>query len=69
MKTVAGHACKAVHPNHKLLAQAVQLFAGLGPGPIIATPYLHFAQLQSKSTSEKKTWEKIVSVMESVSLI
>jgi hypothetical protein len=24
------------------------------PGPIIAAPYLHFAQLQSKSTSEKE---------------
>ena len=28
---------------------------GLGTrGPIIATPYLHFGQLQSKSTSEKE---------------
>ena len=25
-----------------------------GPGPIIAAPYLYFAQLQSKSTSEKE---------------
>jgi hypothetical protein len=73
------HACKAVHPNCKLLAQAAQLNrrnpadCGLGtrgPDPIIAAPYLHFAQLQSKSTSEKeKHGKNIVSVMESVLLI
>jgi hypothetical protein len=73
------HACKAVHPNCKLLAQAAPLNrrnpadCGLGtrgPDPIIAAPYLHFAQLQSKSTSEKeKHGKNIVSVMESVLLI
>jgi hypothetical protein len=77
------HACKAVHPNCKLLAQAVLtidiygphpvLIAGLGTrglSSIIAAPYLHFAQLQSKSTSEKeKHGKNIVSVMENVFLI
>jgi hypothetical protein len=80
------HACKAVHPNCKLLGQAVQLNWGnpadhhspcadcvlgtRGPGPIIAASYLHFAQLQPKSTSEKEKHRKnIVSVMESVLLI
>jgi hypothetical protein len=41
-----------------------------GPGPIIAASYLHFAQLQRKSTSKKeKHGKNIVSVMESVLLI
>ena len=69
-KQLQVHACKAVHPNCKLLAQAVQLNrrnradhhspcadCGLGTrgtGVIIAMPCLHFAQLQSKSTSEKE---------------
>jgi hypothetical protein len=59
------HFCKAVHPNCKLLAQAIQLNRrnpadhhspgrARGPGPIIAAPYLHFTQIQSKSTSEKE---------------
>jgi hypothetical protein len=70
------HVWKAVHPNCKLLAQAVQLNrrnpadhhslcpdCGLGtrcrcPDPIIAAPYLHFAQLQSKYKWERKTWKK-----------
>jgi hypothetical protein len=68
------HVCNAVHPNCKLLAQAVQLNRrnpadhhspcadwGLwtrGPDPIIAVPYLHFAQLQSKYKWERKTWKK-----------
>jgi hypothetical protein len=64
------HACKTVHPNCKRLSQAVQLNRGnpadhhspcadcglgtRGPGPIIAASYLHFAQLQPKSTSKKE---------------
>ena len=53
----------ATHPLHA--------DCGLGTqGPIIAAPYLHFAQLQSKIQVRKKNMEKnIVSVMENVLLI
>jgi hypothetical protein len=39
----------ATHPLHADCGLGTR-----GLGPIIAAPYLHFAQLQSKSTSEKE---------------
>jgi hypothetical protein len=64
------HACKAVHPNCKLLALISTRPVGLGTwGPIIAAPYLHFTQIQSKSTMRKKNMGKnTVSVMQSILL-
>ena len=75
------HFCKAVHPNCTAAGPSYPAEStdpadhhspgrARGPGPIIAAPYLHFTQIQSKSTSEKeKHGKNTVSVMESVLLI